>query len=138
MCPSSICSLCGNSLESVQHLFFQCTRVRDLWDTVIGGVVGPQDVIESSSSSVADFLHNWLPFYRNPLGRKLGKTLPFVLLWTTCKFRNDYIFRGIEIDRWKFQLEVKAISWYWLGGGTQNKNHRFEELVFDWQRLLTS
>ena len=33
---SSICGICGNSVETIQHLFTQCNPVQELWSNVNG------------------------------------------------------------------------------------------------------
>ena len=108
---SNRCALCGG-LESVDHVFFQCSLARFAW-CIIKDCYG-WDCIPAS---VSDFFEVWVP--RNlKLPHKMGLFFFAGLAWSIWNIRNkmtiekkfpnptDVLFSGIAfLQKWKVLLK---------------------------------
>lgn len=81
----SVCLLCLNSEETVQHLFVECPIAQELWFLICRSLKLNQNW---QLRSLEDNLKQWL------LGNPNSASVPFFVTWGLQLFRNSILFEG--------------------------------------------
>ena len=85
--PSYDCILCNQSVEeTASHLFLECSVARDCWSLINLTVV--------SSPNFVDRFHS----FRNQINAPFFMEIIIIMCWCIWGLRNDFIFRGIQVD----------------------------------------
>ena len=87
-----ICVMCQKEEETINHLFLHCEFVANIWSHFIArcGVAWccPESIVQAAQY--------WLGGCFGVCRRTLWRIIPFAILWTSWRERNDRIFRGIS------------------------------------------
>ncbi|KAF5179955.1 hypothetical protein FRX31_030458 [Thalictrum thalictroides] len=59
----------------------------------------------------------------------IWKLVPYSVVWTTWRVRNEAIFEGKKYSVEKTVLAVKALIWYWTLGKADRRGKRFSDLI---------
>ena len=101
--PSPACSLCGESDESLEHLFLSCHYTKNFWSEVIKWLVDDKVKIENLSD----------------------KDILFGIIGCEEEICESYFITGKTIERFSYDLEMKTRE--------QNRNNKRTEIErFDW------
>jgi ribonuclease HI len=96
----SICTLCQQQEETMEHLFNRCHYSQWIWDQ------GSQAMHRSNRNrnNIRDTLENWDSLsYKNPILARIWKILPGFTLWKIWKERNKIIFHS--------KASTPALTW---------------------------
>jgi hypothetical protein len=72
--------------ESVEHLFLECAFARNCWSLLGLAIISNPDSLQRFES------------LKNQLNVKFFMEVIILLCWSIWTIRNDFIFRGIEVD----------------------------------------
>jgi hypothetical protein len=90
----SICLLCGEAEETMNHLLNSCNYTGQIWDQV-ALIMRTSD---RSRDSILATITNWRDqAFRSPLLNHVWQLLPGFILWKTWKERNRRTFRGLSL-----------------------------------------
>ncbi|KAK2646875.1 hypothetical protein Ddye_022070 [Dipteronia dyeriana] len=89
-----ICSLCGEGVESVDHLFLICVWSWKLWSLCMQW----WGVSSYSNRSINEWLNAWGDFHHSSKRKRAWKTLFFAIIWTIWEFRNNAVFWDIQAN----------------------------------------
>jgi len=82
-----LCPLCGQSNESMQHLFLACPNTLRVWDAAEDHNWIPQGFLRGTHAEIAGLLLTW---QQHPL-QLIRQRISF-LLWSIWKARNNVVF----------------------------------------------
>ncbi|XP_042041384.1 uncharacterized protein LOC121786833 [Salvia splendens] len=101
------CPLCNTGTESVDHLFFKCTKTREVW-RVIKTWVGMRRPITTIPSAIKWFLkeRNGVTVIRK--ARSLALIAAISLMW---RARNAVIFDGVTFEPKHLIFQIKKITY---------------------------
>jgi hypothetical protein len=86
----SICMLCREEEETLNHLFCTCREVRNIWDN--GAMLFHR--ARGGRDDTTNLIIDWLvePF-KNPILNKTWEIFPGIVMWNLWKERNKIIFK---------------------------------------------
>jgi hypothetical protein len=97
----SLCTLCGEAEETLNHLLNTCTYTAQIWDQAALIMRTSDRCRDSILATIA----NWRDqAFHSPLLNRIWQLLPGFILWQTWKERNRRIFRGTSLpwqDCWR-------------------------------------
>jgi len=108
------CALCERNQETAQHLFFECTYSRSVWQLVASW--SSCDSLNPANWRDELGLEDW---YRQTLGTggKKGHKLAILTLWIIWNRRNAVIFRGCWKTPQATFMEIKDMAQQWSLAG---------------------
>ncbi|XP_058734139.1 uncharacterized protein LOC131605852 [Vicia villosa] len=127
-CPN--CVLCGSSLESSSHLFFNCQEVKAVWNHVFFWLGIPEEI------NVED-LFCFEVIQDKVKCSKRRITINFVwvaTIWSLWLMRNAMIFRGEVFSFDVVCTNIVFLSWRWLYCGYT----KFKPNYYEWFKLPLS
>jgi hypothetical protein len=108
------CVFCSHHLEDCEHLFFDCSFIKGVWNLVF------QWIGRSSSTGAGVMgIHHFSSFgilFRNP---KCGRSKHLIWLtttWCVWKLRNQVVFNGVVPSLSSLMEDIKTFSWLWFNG----------------------
>lgn len=109
----STCALCGNGVESRDHLFFGCVFSRYVWEAVLFRC----DVQYMCSNWEEEVEKAVKRFSGSNFGVRLGRVSFTVAVYCLWKERNQRIFRGIAKTPSSVVSDIEkficAKTWHW-------------------------
>ncbi|KAF5196697.1 hypothetical protein FRX31_013715 [Thalictrum thalictroides] len=85
-------------------------------------------------------LQSWKDFNSREVASEIWAILPYALLWTVWRVRNEVIFQGGTADEYKVIQRIKATIWGWLNMSHMAKSLRdkfqFTDTLFGWQYVM--
>lgn len=116
------CDLCGESEETVDHLFSGCKIIGLIWEAVALWCNIPRFFV----FSLSDVLHmmDGLPFKAKK--KEIVYGILIVACWRLWKARNDKIFNGTDLNVPHLIADVKSMAFLWF-------KHRHKEGSIDWR-----
>ena len=89
----SICLLCANAEETMNHLLNSCSYTSQLWDQV----AITMRTSDRRQESVIETIANWRDHaFKSPLLNRIWQLLPGFVLWQIWKERNRRVFRNLS------------------------------------------
>lgn len=85
----ALCKFCGMSLESINHAFLHCPYVWFVWCLILEWR-GMQWV---TPMNVELLILWWVSCKMKPIIKKIWNCIPFAVLWSIWKMRNEFIFQ---------------------------------------------
>jgi hypothetical protein len=90
----SICILCGEADETMNHLLNSCPYTAQLWDQ-LALIMRTSDRLRDS---IIDTISEWRDqAFHSPLLNRIWQLLPGFILWQTWKERNRRLFRNTSL-----------------------------------------
>jgi ribonuclease HI len=90
----SLCILCGEAEETMNHLLNTCPYTAQIWDQA-ALIMRTSDRLRDS---VLETITNWRDLaFHSPLLNRIWQLLPGFILWKTWKERNKRLFRNISL-----------------------------------------
>lgn len=89
---SNICVMCRKEEERINHFFLHCEVVASIWSHFIARC----GIAWCCPKSIAEADQSWLGDCFGVRGRTLWHKIPFAILWTNWRGRNERVFRGIS------------------------------------------
>jgi hypothetical protein len=90
----SICILCGEAEENMNHLLNTCPYTAQLWDQA-AIIMRTSDRLRDS---IIETIMHWRDqAFRSPLLNRIWQLLPGFILWQTWKERNRRIFKNTSL-----------------------------------------
>jgi hypothetical protein len=90
----SLCILCGEAEETMNHLLNSCPYTAQIWDQA-ALIMRTSD---RHRDSILDTITNWRDQdFHSPLLNRIWQLLPGFILWQTWKERNRRLFRSISL-----------------------------------------
>jgi exonuclease III len=88
----SVCILCGEAAETMNHLLTSCPYTAQIWDQM-ALIMRTSDYVRDN---IADTIADWRdhPFH-SPLLNRIWQLTPGFILWQVWKERNRRLFRNI-------------------------------------------
>ncbi|XP_021971624.1 uncharacterized protein LOC110866784 [Helianthus annuus] len=119
---SSFCALCGEGVETVDHIFTACDVAMRVWNRFCGWVNLPP-FFAFSFSDVLNF-HKGVD--RNKKAKEIIRGLVVVVCWAIWKARNEKIFANGRVDCVDIFGEVRSYGFFfWL----KNRS-KYREIVW--------
>ena len=123
------CALCQRSLETAQHLFFECPCSRMIWHSVASwsacSTLNPNSWVGGHELELEDWYSQ--AFRSN---EKKCQTLLILTLWSIWNWRNDKIFRGGTKTPQMIVSEIKETTLQWSLAGCKALRHPRVESTF--------
>ncbi|XP_039126955.1 uncharacterized protein LOC120263117 [Dioscorea cayenensis subsp. rotundata] len=116
--PTATCVLCHANLESVDHLFFQCSFARQVWNYFVQLLQLPDP-----PSTITSAWGNWRSLVR-PARRVIGDSVVKAIVWNVWLSRNDYIFNTncIPVNALIIKVAHMLLTWFTSAGeGSRDK-----------------
>lgn len=90
-CP--ICSQCGEKLETLEHVLFECETARIIWKLV-------PVIWEGLEKHAASFVMWWFELMKAGRDQRLEERIELTayIFWQTWKARNRSIFQQVKCD----------------------------------------
>ena len=119
------CPVCHNGGETLEHLFFKCQLVVDVWRAVARWC----DVSFPSALSIKE----WLTWIDTQRWKKDSKKRMEIVIITTCwmiwHFRNGVVFEGDKLKKNSLFDSIVLYSFSWL-------NHRDSKSDVIWNSWM--
>jgi hypothetical protein len=118
------CVFCGNSAETVTHLFLYCNCILQVWERVLAWL-GLMFLLPHSISSLLNFMA------MSTGSKQVRKGLVMIwkaVIWTVWRQRNKKVFENEGIDLARLIDDVKTISWKWWVG----RSNVAPVLLYEW------
>jgi ribonuclease HI len=91
---TSLCILCGEAEETMNHLLNSCHYIAQIWDQA-ALIMRTSD---RHRDSILETIANWRDeAFHSPLLNRIWQLLPGFILWKTWKERNKRLFRSISL-----------------------------------------
>ncbi|KAF5206933.1 hypothetical protein FRX31_003481 [Thalictrum thalictroides] len=131
-----VCSECRMSNEDIPHLFLHCSRSLKVWKMILGP---RQNVYEDifAVDSLEDWLIAWPVGPVAELGSRVWELLPYATAWILWKTRNCRVFQLKVKTVDSIVGEIKGTIWFWLGSWPRRKQYNFQDLLFNWDTILS-
>ncbi|CAJ2653429.1 unnamed protein product [Trifolium pratense] len=106
------CIFCYMHMEDCSHLFFNCSFVKGVWETIYRWL---------GQSLPAD-LEGWNHFLsfgslvKSKKGNQIRHLIWLATTWCLWKLRNNVVFNGALPDASKLVDDIKTFSWFWFRG----------------------
>ncbi|KAI3957386.1 hypothetical protein MKW98_003107 [Papaver atlanticum] len=104
--------LCGNAVETEDHLLVQCPLASRVWNYFINVVGSPIFTI----SSIKEVVVGWKSFPLSMQGLQLWKRLPAAIPWGLWKARNAIAFFGKISNLYDVIRDIKIDAFNWSKG----------------------
>jgi hypothetical protein len=108
------CALCERSLETAEHLFFECPFSRVVWQLVASWSSCVS--MQPSNWTVKAELEDWYVHTMEPGGRR-EHSLAILTLWTLWNRRNAIIFRNCRATAAMVLREIQDAAREWSRAG---------------------
>ncbi|XP_021986391.1 uncharacterized protein LOC110882759 [Helianthus annuus] len=118
MVNSDLCALCGEGIESVDHLFTACNISMSVWNRLSGWIKIPP-IFAFSFKDLLE-VHKW--FDGNKSAKKIVRGLIMVTCWAIWKARNDKFFSKGRGDSNVIFGDVRSMGFLWLKCRSKNNN----------------
>ncbi|KAF5190019.1 hypothetical protein FRX31_020388 [Thalictrum thalictroides] len=92
---TSICPMCNQVNETMLHLFFHCVWAQELWGDVLY-TLGREAPNPTRCVSVEKWLLEWPQLHFSDFGKAVWKVVPYAVIWSIWRARNDKLFRNID------------------------------------------
>ncbi|XP_028074889.1 uncharacterized protein LOC114277207 [Camellia sinensis] len=128
---SPYCIFCKSTPESANHALLHCPFSWSIWSAVLSGW-GIQWCIPYS---VADLFNWWLSRKLRDFIAKIWRAIPFVVLWSLWKHRNDCVFSNAHpnsVDLWEL---IKIRLAHWLKASIKDFPFSVSDLVCNWRNI---
>ncbi|OVA05142.1 hypothetical protein BVC80_8895g8 [Macleaya cordata] len=94
------------------HIFLHCPIAREVWDFISSSF----NITACAPPTVELLLCSWHRFKLPVKGRKLWQAIPYAVIWTLWKTRNEAVFQNEEVSFPKIILLLKGTLFYWSRG----------------------
>ncbi|WMV25041.1 hypothetical protein MTR67_018426 [Solanum verrucosum] len=105
----SSCFLCGEALETVNHLFLHCKYTQQLWRVFLN----LKGISWTMPRKVSEALKSWEAAGVNAKDRNRWRIITASIWWTIWKERNSRCFESIENDVQKVKLNCILLLCFW-------------------------
>ena len=123
---SSVCFLCDQEEDSVNHIMLQCVYSRQVWFQCFRWAKIDMRMMPSPT----DILQDWWPTVRKRITKAYRKgfdSLVLLICWSIWKQRNGRVFGGYGI--WKeadLSMKIHQELQLWLATGARSVQHLCE------------
>ncbi|KAF5180014.1 hypothetical protein FRX31_030405 [Thalictrum thalictroides] len=117
----------------------KCFSVRAFYDLLWFEVLKPRSgcyTLILTSDSVEELLIAWPKAIGLHLGKRVWELLPYAVIWTLWRIRNDRIFKEKMVSMERMVVEVKTTLWYWVGNWPGRRSYCFQDMFLCWFELL--
>jgi len=108
--PSDLCPLCESEVETENHLFYSCAKIKDIWSWVVNWC----NINNSPHSSLNQLLFNFLNCANSKKKQKLLEALTGSVVWFIWKARNDVVFNSKRFSSSEVIVESQATLFTWI------------------------
>ncbi|CAJ2677955.1 unnamed protein product [Trifolium pratense] len=122
------CIFCYMQMEDCSHLFFNCSFVKGVWETIYRWL----------GQSLPTGLEGWNHFLsfgslvKSRKGNRIRHLIWLATTWCLWKLRNNVVFNGDLPDASKLVDDIKTFSWFWFKGRFGRKSSfSFSEWCLD-------
>ncbi|WMV58799.1 hypothetical protein MTR67_052184 [Solanum verrucosum] len=105
----SRCFLCGETLETVNHLFLHCKYTRQLWRIFLS----LEGISWTMPRRVTEALYSWEEAGALAKDRTRWRIIPASIWWAIWKERNSRCFEGIENSVQDVKLNCILLLCFW-------------------------
>ncbi|KAK3213081.1 hypothetical protein Dsin_017787 [Dipteronia sinensis] len=108
------CSLCRESLESIDHLFLHCSWALRVWYKCMGW----WDVVGCCNSSLKEWFSGWMGLCPKVQYGRAWSSLIQAIGWSLWEARNRVVFKGISADvNYVIDLVKFRVAWWFKHHG---------------------
>ena len=105
----SRCYLCGEEVETVNHLFLQCRIISQLWRIFIS----LRGFAWAMPNRITHLLYSWGEVGMGAADRDRWRIVPACIWWTVWKERNARCFESKNCDLQKIKLNCIRLFCFW-------------------------
>ncbi|XP_022041395.1 uncharacterized protein LOC110943975 [Helianthus annuus] len=124
--PDQLCVLCGDYVESCDHVFVSCHFAQTVWQN-LAAWLKMQPVIAFGIKDLLT-LHASISGSRK---RKVVHAIALVAFWCVWKLRNDIVFRQAAPNITRTLDEIKSMAFLWIKSRAKLNTLTWE----DWSRF---
>ncbi|XP_022003010.1 uncharacterized protein LOC110900427 [Helianthus annuus] len=121
------CVLCGEYVESSEHLFVACHFIQTVWQNITSWC----KTLPIIAFVIRDIfgLHNFSPGSRKR--KKTLQAISHIAIWSIRKTRNEVMFNNAQPNVIKVLEEVKSLGFLWV----KNRSRELDLSWEDWCRF---
>lgn len=128
--PTATCVLCHAGIESVDHLFLQCSYAREVWGSLCRMLHLPEPPI-----SIRDLWLDWRGSMRPVLRHSVDLVIK-ALVWSIWLARNDRIFNAKILSAHCTFVSINHMILSWLDALADNAKTKMADTVTAVRRSL--
>ncbi|XP_026459605.1 uncharacterized protein LOC113360297 [Papaver somniferum] len=110
------CTLCGEDLETMEHLFFHCPYAREVWETA----PNPISLQLDPSTSMLNLYKDWIHNPRHEISLELALTK----MWMTWKERCNRVFESKNRSSTQLSQDIQRHLLFWTRKDTKQAKQR--------------
>jgi hypothetical protein len=110
------CVFCSGVEEDIQHVFFNCNVILQLWDAIFNWL-GTTSV---TYVSVTDHFLNFGGILKGKKTKGLRHIIWLATTWCIWRSRNNILFRGDSVNISSLFNQILYIAWLWFIGSLRN------------------
>ncbi|GJY62035.1 RNA-directed DNA polymerase, eukaryota, reverse transcriptase zinc-binding domain protein [Tanacetum coccineum] len=122
---SVLCPCCEESIESLDHCFVLCPKVKPIWDRVLQW----WDVGMRNIFSVEDVLNLAQANIFTGIKREIWKGIVWSVLYFIWTFRNQVVFKGNESKILDLFKEVQGRAFEWIAARMKKDHLKWEDWI---------
>lgn len=108
--PSTACSLCSLEEETIEHLFYECSAAKEIWNWLSNWC----GVNLGNHNSLVSLIYNCLDVAKSRSQRLFLEAAMGCLLWCFWKSRNKSAFNGVPFSVSMVSSEIQALLFTWM------------------------
>ncbi|KAF5202737.1 hypothetical protein FRX31_007675 [Thalictrum thalictroides] len=128
-------NMCNTEEESIQYLFLRCCFVKEIWEGFMRGIAAHE--LRTEVAHVREWIEKWPRCDATIWGAELWELTPYAMIWCAWKMRNEAIFKEKQANVEKARVQILATLWNWTLTSQASNGHGFQELVRDWNFVVT-
>ncbi|KAG5539456.1 hypothetical protein RHGRI_019858 [Rhododendron griersonianum] len=122
----ALCKFCGETIESIDHSLLFCTPVWNVWCKILKWW-GIQWV---TPNSVSDIINWWLSYRQKPKIKVIWDCIPFAVLWSLWKMRNEHLFQNKDLN-WEDVVDlIKLRIAFWVKTKWNDGDYSVSDFIF--------
>jgi hypothetical protein len=119
------CVFCSNEVEDIQHVFFNCNLIVQVWDSIFKWL-GTNAIV---NATVTEHFLTFGGIFKGKKTKGLRHIIWVATTWCIWRYRNNILFRGDSVNIYSLFNQILYIAWLWFIGSLRST---VDFSFFDW------